>query len=104
MWDLPGPGHEPVSPALAGGFLTTAPPGKPRAFLIICIIISFIAITFNVQGRDRTYQKSGGQQILYPVQKITSDIVFHPSAFLAHNLVLIYREKKSQKIQMFKFY
>ena len=28
MWDLPRPGLEPVSPALAGGFLTTAPPGK----------------------------------------------------------------------------
>ena len=28
MWDLPGPGLEPVSPALAGGFLTIAPPGK----------------------------------------------------------------------------
>ena len=28
MWDLPGPGIEPMSPALAGGFLTTAPPGK----------------------------------------------------------------------------
>ena len=28
MWDLPGPGLEPVSPALAGGFVTTAPPGK----------------------------------------------------------------------------
>ena len=28
MWDLPGPGIEPVSPALAGGFLTTAQPGK----------------------------------------------------------------------------
>ena len=30
--DLPNPGIEPVSlksPALAGGFLTTAPPGKP---------------------------------------------------------------------------
>ena len=25
MWDLPGPGLEPVSPALSGGFLTTAP-------------------------------------------------------------------------------
>ena len=25
MWDLPGPGLEPVSPALEGGFLTTAP-------------------------------------------------------------------------------
>ena len=30
MRDLPGPGLEPVSPALAGGFLTTAPPGKPQ--------------------------------------------------------------------------
>ena len=29
MWDLPDPGLEPVSPVLAGGFLTTAPPGKP---------------------------------------------------------------------------
>ena len=28
MWDLPGPTLEPVFPALAGGFLTTAPPGK----------------------------------------------------------------------------
>ena len=28
MWDLPGPGLEPVSHALAGGFLTTASPGK----------------------------------------------------------------------------
>ena len=32
MWDLPGPGLEPVSPALAGGFLTTAPPGKSLDF------------------------------------------------------------------------
>ena len=29
IWDLPGPGLEPMSPTLAGGFLTTAPPGKP---------------------------------------------------------------------------
>ena len=29
MWDLPGPGLEPVSPALAGGLPTTGPPGKP---------------------------------------------------------------------------
>ena len=28
MWDLPGLGIEPVSPLLAGRFLTTAPPGK----------------------------------------------------------------------------
>ena len=28
-WDPPRPGIEPVSPALAGGLSTTAPPGKP---------------------------------------------------------------------------
>ena len=33
MWDLPGPGLEPVSPALAGGFLTIEPPGEPRVLL-----------------------------------------------------------------------
>ena len=30
MWDLPRPGLEPVSPALAGRHSTTAPPGKPK--------------------------------------------------------------------------
>ena len=35
MWDLPRPGLEPTSPALAGRFSTTAPPGKPSfPFLI----------------------------------------------------------------------
>ena len=29
MWDPPRPGLEPASPALAGRFSTTAPPGKP---------------------------------------------------------------------------
>ena len=33
MWDLPGPGIEPVSPALEGGFLTTAPAGKSLLIL-----------------------------------------------------------------------
>ena len=28
MWDLPGPGIKPVSPALAGRLLTTGPPGN----------------------------------------------------------------------------
>ena len=31
MWDLPGPGLEPVFPALAGRFLNTVPPGKPSS-------------------------------------------------------------------------
>ena len=35
LWDLPRPGLEPVSPALAGGFLTTAPPGKPSVQVLM---------------------------------------------------------------------
>ena len=44
MWDLPRPGFEPVSPALAGRFLTTVPPGKPQTYVFItekCVQNSF---------------------------------------------------------------
>ena len=47
MWELPGPGLEPVSPALAGGFLTTAPPGKPKSdffFFNLLFIYLFMAV------------------------------------------------------------
>ena len=37
-WDLPGPGLEPVSPALAGGFLTPVPPGKPQDLIFLSLI------------------------------------------------------------------
>ena len=30
MWDIPGSGIKPRSPALAEGFFTTEPPGKPE--------------------------------------------------------------------------
>ena len=41
MWDLPGPGLEPMSPELAGEFLTTAPPRKSTFYniLLICIFM-----------------------------------------------------------------
>ena len=35
MWDLPRPGLEPMSPALAGRFSTTVPPGKPCFFSLL---------------------------------------------------------------------
>ena len=31
-WNPPRPGTEPISPALAGGFLTTGPPGEPLQY------------------------------------------------------------------------
>ena len=44
MWDLPRPGLEPVSPALAGRLSTTAPPGKP---------LKSISLYRNFRSRSR---------------------------------------------------
>ena len=44
MWDLPGPGLEPLSPALAGRFFTTAPPGKSLFGIFEHLKISIIDI------------------------------------------------------------
>ena len=39
VWDLPGPGIEPASPELAGGYFTTKPPRKSRSstFKAACV-------------------------------------------------------------------
>ena len=52
MWDPPGPGLEPVSPELAGGFLTTAPPGKSRGLLFIVVRGLLIAVASLVAEHE----------------------------------------------------
>ena len=47
MWDLPRPGLEPVSPALAGIFSTTAPPGKPHSNLVNIFLHRFLNNSLN---------------------------------------------------------
>ena len=46
MWDLPRPGLEPVSPALAGRFSTTAPPGKPITVSFFVFVFVFFTVSF----------------------------------------------------------
>ena len=49
MWDLPRPGLKPVSPALAGRFSTTAPPGKPPSlFFCLCFYLNFLLLTVPI--------------------------------------------------------
>ena len=60
--DLPDPGIEPVSPALAGGFFTTEPPGKPP---------SCIRTIFKKQTRRDLL---GGPVVKSPVQGDTGTI------------------------------
>ena len=39
LWDLPGPGLELVSSTLAGGFLTTVPPGNPDTINVLISVV-----------------------------------------------------------------
>ena len=48
MWDLPRPGLEPASPALASGLSTTAPPGEP--FLVNLNPVTSILCLIFVNG------------------------------------------------------
>ena len=44
MWDLPRPGPEPASPALAGRLPTTAPPGKPPVLLLRFLSLMYLSL------------------------------------------------------------
>ena len=48
MWDLPRPGLEPASPALAGRLSTTAPPGKPHSFFLMINIPLYMCTTSSL--------------------------------------------------------
>ena len=50
MWDLPRPGLEPVSPALAGRFSTTVLPGKPFNFLKEDVLASWPSAPVHASG------------------------------------------------------
>ena len=54
MWDLPGPALQPMFPALAGRFLTTAPPGNSLKTFLKNRILHECPV-------DKTNQKGGTQ-------------------------------------------
>ena len=66
MWDLPRPGLEPVSPALAGRFSTTAPPGKP-CLLFLKLIYFWLRWVFIATRRLSLVVESKGYSLLWCV-------------------------------------
>ena len=56
MWDLPRPGLEPVLPALAGRFSTTAPPGKPQGEELLQVLY----VRYQYPGRIHILKKHVG--------------------------------------------
>ena len=50
MWDLPRPGLEPVSPALAGRCSATAPPGKPPQHFYLILFCGLLTSCWAVSS------------------------------------------------------
>ena len=68
MLNLPGPGIGPVSPALAGGFLTTGPPGRP--LIILCkeklsILLLLYNLLFQYGLRESPALQVDSREVFY---------------------------------------
>ena len=74
-WDLPESGIEPMALALAGGFLTTQPVGKPPHLICQTTAHTHVFKTFVVgqQGRSKAYKTLGVKDTTTNVHKIYSD-------------------------------
>ena len=75
MWDLPGPEIEPLPPALAGGFLTTVPPGILCTLKTPCAAISMAfllripppsGLLSEILAQKKLAFMSAGPQLLLP--------------------------------------
>ena len=49
MWDLPGSGIKPMSPASAGGFFTTEPPATLVLFVYLNIYLAAPRLNCSIQ-------------------------------------------------------
>ena len=85
MWDLPRPGLEPVSPALAGRFSTTAPPGKP-CHLFLELLLKNVIMLYQLSS---TYD-SLWRFVLFPTFSSKLDILSTLPTFFVQYLLLFF--------------
>ena len=64
MWDLPGPGMEPVSPTLVGGFLTAGPPGKSPNVTFLKSEISYLHVVVKLLSHVQLFCRPPGSSVL----------------------------------------
>ena len=107
MWDLPGPGIKPLSPALAGGFLTTEPSGKSQHLVFLsgknqqvgqgmvcipesksgvsftCLMIPFLLLDyFKVTGEQKWANRKEAKELLSQLTDVLNVIYFKLSNFV----------------------
>ena len=88
MWNLPGPGLKPMSPALAGGFLASVQPGKSlQVFSSVPLTFAGHKWKFSASGCHKkgllpfsnTNSNTAGNEVLSPVsQTLASFCLFPP--------------------------
>ena len=104
MWDLPGPGLEPVSPALAGGFLTTAPPGKPQENRIFNekALQTKISRTRGFRWRILTFKEELAPFLYHLFQKTEEEGVFLNSFYESRITLIPKLDKDSVKKENYR--
>ena len=117
MWDLPGPGIKPVSLALVGGFLTTAPPGKslPLSFMTWALLkstgqlYSRISLSLGLSRHQMQVKCLGrNPEALCPPQCILSgeqrvDISFYSDVAFGHLVMVLCPGFVYHKVTVFLF-
>ena len=89
MWDLPGPGFEPMYPALAGRFLTTVPRGKPQAAAFWWCQLSLTFLPLSLENPTACRHCSWVYEFLFFLsQKVLSPFIFCSSS---SNTLLLFR-------------
>ena len=110
MWDLPRPGLKPMSPALAGRFSTTAPPGKPHPYSFVSVFPFFFCLT-QVGGEFLAFWEGLG--LLPAFSRCSVGVVPHVDVFLMYlwggrwsphlTPSTSWREKATKNIFRFKY-
>ena len=88
MWDLPGPGIEPMCPALAVRFLTTGPPGKQKQgplYSWAAVVVQFpICVRISATPWTAAHQASQSLTVSWSFFKF----MFIASRMLSSHLIL----------------
>ena len=96
--DLPHPGTEPVSPALAGRFFTLASPGKPNSYTLGMILFgSLVVKNLSANGRDlgsipgwgRSPGEGNGNPLQYSLPLSYQTISYLAYNYLASQVTLV---------------
>ena len=91
MWDFPGPGVKPVSPALAGRFFTTVPPGKPTSPIIISLNSKYITTSVpHMFTAQRLWRLSDVPNMATICKQKIHRKFMRPANICGENFVLLY--------------